>query len=61
MRRRTDIDTDHFVSDDERYDEPTPDPTFGCQVCGQEYDIEDGVVLERHPEMPIRCFSCAFG
>ncbi|QEE39910.1 MULTISPECIES: hypothetical protein [unclassified Methylobacterium] len=61
MGRRTHIDMDYLVSDDERFDEPTPEPVFGCQGCGQEFHIQDGVVLERHPEAPMRCWPCAHG
>lgn len=33
--------------------------TFGCQACGEEYDIADRVVLTAHPMMPAFCLDCA--
>ncbi|WP_187278643.1 hypothetical protein [Methylobacterium sp. WL64] len=53
MRRHVeDLDRDRDDDDD------APPPAFQCPCCQEVLGIEEGVVLERHPEMPRVCLNC---
>ncbi|MGU3282454.1 hypothetical protein [Methylobacterium mesophilicum] len=47
--------------DRDRDDDDAPPPLFQCPSCQEVLGIDEGVVLERYPEMPTVCLNCVCG